>query len=230
MSKLVSVCKCLCLLSLSVLFLCGAFVIYNLPKDLRALGESVRQEVAVTRSDVLTEVNKVSSELSSRADKRLASIQSDLNRQITEVRQDLTPSVKEVASAYAEVPAHIITLNNKVGAQIDAWTPYTNCAVNDLCLQKQAVRTMFSANAAVADFSRSANAISKAMPELTANVAGVTREVKSSAEVFNKSWPSITQNADQVTANVNRLLAPRWYDRLVKYGLVGATIYSITRP
>lgn len=230
MNKVVAVCKCLCLLSLSFLFVKTALVVQSLPAELVATRQAILGEVALAKVDVLSTVARVSNEAMGTLDRRLGSIQADVNAQVEGARSEITPSLVGTMEAYGKLPASIVTLNNNISQQVERVSPYTDCAVNDLCFQKLAVRTMASTNAAASDFSRSAHSISKAMPEIAENVKGVTAEVRGSAEVFNRSWPSITNNADQITGSVNRILAPRWYDRIVKYGLTGAVIYGTVRP
>jgi hypothetical protein len=44
------------------------------------------------------------------------------------------------------------------------------------------------------------------------------------------TWQGIGSNVAGITDNLNRLTKPRWYDRLLGYGLNGIVIYRNLNP
>ena len=44
------------------------------------------------------------------------------------------------------------------------------------------------------------------------------------------TWQTIGGNVQGITANINTITKPKWYDRLLGYGLNGVVIYRNLNP
>ena len=62
------------------------------------------------------------------------------------------------------------------------------------------------------------------------NFGQMSLDVKTALPTAITTWQSIGTNVAGITANVNQLTKPRWYDRLLGYGLNGVVIYRNLNP
>jgi hypothetical protein len=63
-----------------------------------------------------------------------------------------------------------------------------------------------------------------------ANFGQMSADVRAALPGAITTWQGIGINIDGITANINRLTKPRWYDRLLGYGLNGVVIYRNLNP
>jgi hypothetical protein len=73
--------------------------------------------------------------------------------------------------------------------------------------------------------------------DLLTNFRFTGRDISASTKVFNDGFPVIltgvqtsVTNFASITSNINRLTTPKWYDRLLGYGLNGVMIYRNLNP
>jgi len=232
--------KTVAVVSVVPAMVCTAMFVWSLKQtsdQLRATTNALPALVD-TRIDVLKKIDTVQDKLSTDirfvartadgrigklttvVDTRLASIQTDTFGQVAGLRTDLNSqlmttnqSVSNLTTAYASVPLAI-------GARIDK---YTDCDTNDLCWQGQFTDTMFAARTASRDVSRTMAGINRTLPILTTNMTTIST-------TFATDVPKITGNFASITDNINRLTKPKWYDRLIGYGLNGAVLYRNINP
>ena len=109
--------------------------------------------------------------------------------------------------------------NNNAGPLITEYTDLpkrfdlqTDCTVNALCWQNLATDTLV-------------------------NFRFTGRDISTSTKVFNEGFPILMKGADttvtnfaSITDNINKLTKPKWYDRLLGYGLNGVIIYRDLNP
>ena len=159
--------------------------------------------------------------LTKTTDERLAKIQDDtfktlnttLNAQLTTTNQ----SVTKLVDAYAGIPA-------VVGAKYNTqFAHYFDCDKNLLCLQGQASDTMFAVR-------QSSRDTSTMMTDLTVTMPKIEDHILAISNTFSTDIPKITTNIAGITANINTLTKPKWYDRILGYALNGAVIYRNLNP
>jgi hypothetical protein len=143
------------------------------------------------------------------------------------VRQD---SFTQIAALNDHLDSQMTALNNHVDSQFgvfngsvmkvtDAYAGIparfdrqTDCDHNALCWQNLTTDTL-------------------------TNFRFTGRDISASTKVFNDGFPvlmtgfqtSVT-NFASITTNINRLTTPKWYDRLLGYGLNGVIIYRNLNP
>jgi hypothetical protein len=71
---------------------------------------------------------------------------------------------------------------------------------------------------------------SKGFEHVAANFGLMPADVRAALPGAITTWQGIGTNVDGITANINRLTKPRWYDRLLGYGLNGVVIYPNLNP
>ena len=62
------------------------------------------------------------------------------------------------------------------------------------------------------------------------NFGHMSSDSRAALPTATTAWQGIGTNVNGFTANINRLTKPRWYDRLLGYGLNGAVIYRNVNP
>jgi len=118
-----------------------------------------------------------------------------------------------VATAYAAIPA-------TVGARFDK---YTDCSTNDLCWQGQFSDSLFAIRTTSRDVSTTMDGLNHSLPIFESNVTKIS-------DTFAVGVPKITTNVENITANINKITHPHWYDRLLGYVVDGAVIYRNLSP
>jgi len=72
--------------------------------------------------------------------------------------------------------------------------------------------------------------VSRGIETAAIDVSGMSRDFRRDWPAYLKTWQDIGVQADAFAANMNRLTRPRWYDRLIGYGLNGVVIYRSLNP
>ena len=206
------------------------------------LPTKIDDRLASMQSDVLKKIDTVQDKLTTQvttlanqSDNRLASVQSDLvgavNTQLGEANKNINDqlsatnkSINTLVTAYADIP-------NQVSARYNRdFDPYFNCKQNSLCLQGQASDTLFAIRDASRSTSTTMAGVRDTLPGIENNIASITTNAQSVTNTFATSIPTITTNFTSITANIDRLTKPKWYDRLLGYGLNGAILYRNLNP
>jgi hypothetical protein len=71
---------------------------------------------------------------------------------------------------------------------------------------------------------------SRGIERAASNFGKASTDISSALPQAITTWQSIGVNANGIAANVNQLTKPKWYDRLLGYGLNGVVIYRDLNP
>ena len=71
---------------------------------------------------------------------------------------------------------------------------------------------------------------SKGIERAALNFGQMSTDVRNALPSAITTWHGIGVNVQGITGNINRLTKPRWYDRLLGYGLNGVVIYRNLNP
>lgn len=245
MDKLIKIAKLTALFSVLPVAVYACIFLHQLTlttKELRTTVIGVNQTVATLpttvdnrlasmQKDVLGKIDTVQDKLTAevnvlanKTDKRIESVQGDLFRSVDGIRGDLNTqltatnkSVDTLVTVYAGIPA-------QVGARYERdFDSYFNCKKNNLCLQGQASDTMFALRDAGRSTSLTMRGVNQTLPKMENHILTITN-------TFATDVPKITGNFASITGNIDRLTKPRWYDRLLGYGLNGLVMYRSLNP
>lgn len=72
--------------------------------------------------------------------------------------------------------------------------------------------------------------VSRGIETAATDVSGMSQDFRRDWPAYLKTWQDIGVQTDAFAANMNRLTRPRWYDRLIGYGLNGVVIYRSLNP
>jgi hypothetical protein len=134
--------------------------------------------------------------------KRIDKLEIDANTQIT----TLNGNVGKLLTEYSNLPAKVgAKLNERFGEQ-------TDCLNNRLCVQNLVTDMMIDTRYGMRDFSEASKLFSQKFP------------------IFLDHSEKITNNFAGITKNIEYWTHPRWYYRVLDYGVKGVTGYGILRP
>lgn len=237
------VCKCVLVLSIAFAFVYTPLVsTKTIKSELKATRESAIIEIQDTRKaavkeihdsrqDIIALVNvrfeslqKSALKLATKADNRIGSVEKNTFQLANDLRTD---SFKRIDTAESHANTQITTLNGNVGKLLTEYTKLpskvgaklnerfgeqTDCVNNRLCVQNLASDMMIDARYGMRDFSEASKLFSKDLP------------------IFLDHSKQITGNFAGISKNIEYWSHPRWYYRVLDYGVKGVTGYGIVRP
>ncbi len=227
--KILTFCKIVCLLSLSLL-------LFTIAKEVTRFNDhlivettqwrtTTQNEIHATRQELLSKVDDIRGDLRSAVsttDRRISSIEgkvfaevaavrSDTFTKLDSIHNDLLPvrdSALVLAKTYNELPA-------TVGARLD---PYTDCKNNALCWQAQFSDTLFAVRTTT-------RAVGENVDDIATNVNYMSTNFATSSGIFARDFPIMTSNIAATTKNINKITQPKWYDRIITYAATGSLLY-----
>jgi len=133
---------------------------------------------------------------------RVDTLGGTLNSNLNTQMSSLNSTIGDVAKPYKEMPGVLATRFDR----------QTDCDHNALCWQNLTT-------------------------DVLTNFRFTGRDLSTSAKVFSDGFPVIetgiqtsVTNFASITTNINKLTTPKWYDRLLGYGLNGVMIYRNLNP
>ena len=72
--------------------------------------------------------------------------------------------------------------------------------------------------------------VSRGIDTAATDISAMSKDFRRDWPAYLKTWQDIGVQTDAFAANMNRLTRPRWYDRLIGYGLNGVVIYRSLNP
>lgn len=231
MDQLVKIAKVAALFSVIPVAVYACLFLRQLTLTTAELPAIVDNRLASMQKDVLGKIDTVQDKLTAevnvlanKTDKRLESVQGDFFKSVDGIRGDMNTqltatnkSVDRLVTVYANVPMQVSARYDK-----DFGT-FFDCKKNNLCLQGQASDTMFAVRDASRSTSLTMRGVNKTLPKLETHALTI-------ANTFATDIPKITGNFASITGNIDRLTKPRWYDRLLGYGLNGVVMYRNLNP
>jgi methyl-accepting chemotaxis protein len=100
---------------------------------------------------------------------------------------------------------------------------YFNCARNSMCWSNQTANTLKQIERTTTSVANSMEQINKSTPKLVTSL-------EQFSDSFKDNAPKILDNTSDITKNVNSMTKPRWYDRMIGWGVNGSLVYfNLTR-
>ena len=175
------------------------------------------------RNDLSGQVEGARKDLLARTEREVANLGAGILGEMAEIRTaaDLRfgESLVRVDTALGKVEELRADVRPMVlhaaglAAQVDNAAPlFLDCEYNPDCL-----------------FNRYVGA-SKGIERAAFNFGQMSTDIRNAVPGAITTWQRIGTNVDGITANINRLTKPRWYDRLLGYGLNGVVIYRNLNP
>jgi ABC-type transporter Mla subunit MlaD len=185
-----------------------------------AVVSSLPEEVIATRAALLDEVQAARKDVLGRSERQMAELRKDVMAEASEIRQTAGRRVGETLAKADEALNTVEDLRRDVQPVIEA-----------------AQVTLRDTDRTVADLHPQLLGLVAASKVTAGETAQTMRDVRSAVPSFITQGQRISANVDTATAqfsgvatNLNRLTKPKWYDRLLGYGLNGVVIYRNLNP
>lgn len=174
----------------------------------------VRSDFFGTLSDTITKTNNRLYSIETNLFKRIDSIESKTFVELEKTNasiQTISDSIVSLSNEYSKIPGEV----QKISGSIE---PNINCEINDYCWPNLFSDLLIDSRNMVRDGSNTFTLVNKEVPKLTQEVSKVSTSL--SVEI-----PKITENSTKITDNIQRLTKPKWYDRLIGWGVNGSLVW-----
>jgi hypothetical protein len=219
MKKLQQVLLCTLLTALTVLAGYTAMLIHAATLAVAAVPE----QMTAARTELLQEARATRRDLLVRTERQVAGIRGDAVTQLSQIRETAD---RRVGDTLARADAALDTVNGlrsdlkpaldhsaAIAAQVDDSLPlFLDCDHNPDCV-----------------FNRYVGA-SKGIEKAAANFGQMSSDFRGALPQAIDSWQGIGDDVHGITGNVKNLTTPKWYDRVLGYGLSFGAAYRDLNP
>lgn len=227
MKTIQQICVCALLAALTALAVCAILLVRAatatvaaIPAEMDATRAVLATEVRAARQDVIHQTQAARQDLLARSERQMAALRRD---------------------ALAEVDRIRVTADRRVGdtlARADTALGTAAGLRQDLQpVLAEAQSTLRDADKTVADVHPQLLGLIAASKVTAGETAQTMRSVRGAVPGFLSQGQAIAVNVQTATLrfsgvadNLNRLTKPKWYDRLIGYGLNGIVIYRNLNP
>jgi hypothetical protein len=198
-------------------------VVAAIPAQIECTRVALVNQVDTTRRDLNLQVIAARQDVLGRTERQTAALRTDVMAEVAGFRETadrrLGDTLARADRALGTVEALRLDLkptlehSADIMAQVGGALPlFLDCDHNSDCVFNRYVGASRGIERAASNFGKASADISSALPQ------AIT------------TWQSIGVNANGIAANVNQLTKPKWYDRLIGYGLNGVVIYRNLNP
>jgi hypothetical protein len=198
-------------------------VVAAIPVQIECTRTALVNQVEATRRDLTSQLIAARQDVLGRTERQTAALRTDVMAEVDGIREmadrRLGDTLARADRALGTVDAlrgdlkPTLDHSAAITAQVsDALPLFLDCDHNADCVFNRYVGASRGIERAAFNFGKASTDLSSALPQ------AIT------------TWQSIGSNANGVAANVNQLTKPKWYDRLLGYGLNGAVIYRDLNP
>jgi hypothetical protein len=189
----------------------------NIEADVLRTTEFSRNEISQLREDTFEFLETTSTRL----DRRVASIETKTFTRIDSIESNTFASLERMESNINRITDETILLSQdyrKVANTVDRLEPFLNCEENDFCWQNLATDSMISFRNVSIDANKTFLLVNENVPRLTEDFTRISNSL-------SLGVPKIVENSGEITKNINALTKPRWYDRLIGWGVNSSLIW-----
>ncbi len=182
------------------------------------LGEvaNLRKDVMTRVDDGLNKANQNLTDIRTDANTQITALSGMVNARLTDVTGKLDGQLARTNDSLAMVTTGlkpVLDHTASITKQVDDTAPlYLDCEYNPDCAFNRFQGT------------------SKAVEHAAMNFGLMSNDFRAALPPAINTWQSIGTNVNGITANINTLTKPKWYDRLLGYGFTGVAIYRNLNP
>jgi len=174
-----------------------------------------RAATAQQLTDMRGTLNTRMASIETTTDNRLASIEAQTFQRANILSESIDRNLTSVAGGVNNLTQTYAAIPGRADAYLK---PFTDCNTNDFCWPNLVTDSMVSFRAAGRDTSMTMQTVSTILPV-------VAKDIRSSTNAFATQFPVIAQNTTNITANIDRLTKPKWYDRLLGVAVNGSMVW-----
>jgi len=195
----------------------------GIPGEVRATRRDLVGVVDAARKDLTAQVESARQDVLTRSERQSAAVRADVMTEVAEIRKmadrRLGDTLARADTALGTVEAlrmdlkPVLDNSAAAAAQVNASLPlFLNCDHNVDCIFNRYVGASRGIERAARSFGQASTTLDSALPG------------------FVKNADSLVADSAATANNLNRLTKPKWYDRLIGYGLNGVVIYRNLNP
>jgi ABC-type transporter Mla subunit MlaD len=221
---------CAFLAALTALVVCAILLlraatatVSAIPGELEGTRAELIGVVEAAREDLAAQVGFARQDVLARSERQLAALRTDALTEVAEIRKmvdrRLGDTLARADTALGTVEAlrqglqPALDNSAAIAAQVNASLPlFLDCDHNVDCVFNRYVGVSKGMERAAQNFGQASTTFDHAFPRILG------------------SADSLVADSAATAANIKRLTTPRWYDRLIGYGLNGVVIYRNLNP
>ena len=221
---------CAFLAALTALVVCAIFLLRAATATVAAIPgevEATRREligvVEAVRKDLTAQVESARQDVLTRSERQSAALRTDVMTEVAEIRKmadrRLGDTLARADTALGTVEAlrrdlqPVLDNSAAITAQVNASLPlFLDCDHNADCV-----------------FNRYVGAF-RGIERAALNFGQMSMDFRGSLPDALTTWGGIGDDMHGITGNVKKLTTPRWYDRLIGYGLSAGAAYRDLNP
>ena len=184
-----------------------------IPKEIQSTRSAVLGEIAAARCDLTRQIAVARRDLLATANRQATALRTESLAEIAEMRKTAD---RRLGDTLARVDTAIGKIDD-VRGDLQPVLAHTAALVRDA--QDSWDDLYWDVKASIASATVAANSVGQMSLDVQNAVPGTLR-----------TWNAIGGNVASITGNIDRLTKPRWYDRLLGYGLNGIVMYRNLNP
>ena len=230
MKTLQQILVCAFLAALTALVVCAILLlraatatVAAIPVEIEATRRELIGVVEAVRKDLTAQVESARQDVLTRAERQSAALRTDVMTEVAEIRKmadrRLGDTLARADTALGTVEAlrrdlqPVLDNSAAIAAQVNASLPlFLDCDHNVDCVFNRYVGASKGIERAAQNFGQASTTFNNAFPRILG------------------SADSLVADSAATAANIKRLTTPKWYDRLIGYGLNGVVIYRNLNP
>jgi ABC-type transporter Mla subunit MlaD len=230
MKTLQQILVCAFLAALTALVVCAILLlraatatVAAIPAEIEATRRELIGVVEAARKDLTAQVESARQDVLTRAERQSVALRTDVITEVAEIRKmadrRLDDTLARADTALGTVEAlrrdlqPVLDNSAAIAAQVNASLPlFLDCDHNVDCVFNRYVGASRGIERAAQNFGQASTTFNNAFPRILG------------------SADSLVADSAATAANINRLTMPKWYDRLIGYGLNGVVIYRNLNP
>ena len=195
----------------------------------RALPGAVSGEIQTTRAVLVTQVAAARGDLTDQIEAAREDLLARTEREVADLRTGVLGEVAQIrTTADRRVGDSLARVDTALGEVEELRGDLKPVLANAASLEQHADALTGDAKDSLDDLYFDVKASVASITVAANSVGQMSMDVKTATP--KATWQGIGTNVNGITANINTLTKPRWYDRLLGYGLNGVVIYRNLNP
>jgi hypothetical protein len=188
--------------------------------EVQATRSALIAQVAAARGDLTGQIEAARKDVLAKAQMELANLRAGV---LSEVAQIRTTADRRVGDSLARVDTALGNVEELCG-------DLKPVLANGATLEQHADALTGDAKDSLDDLYFDLKGSVASATVAATSVSQMSLDVRAALPKAINTWQGIGANVDGITTNISRLTKPRWYDRLLGYGLNGVVIYRNLNP
>ena len=222
---------CALLAALAGVAVQAALLLHAATRAARALPAAVSGEVQTTRAALIAQVTAARGDLSGQIEAARKDLLDRTEREVADLRTGVLGEVAQIRiTADRRVGDSLARADTALGKVEELRGDLKPVLANAATLEQHADALTGDVKDSLDDLYFDLKGSVASATVAATSVSQMSLDVRAALPKAITTWQGIGTNVDGITANINRLTKPRWYDRLLGYGLNGVVIYRNLNP